>query len=149
MEVYLLRHAVAEDGVPDAERRLTGKGKRDLRRVLRVAKKAGVRPELILTGPLLRAKETAEIAAEVLECGKILETENLLPAADASKLPDELRKLREKSVLLAGHEPNLSSVLAKLLGAPVRVRLRKSALAKVALGEVGALEWLFSPKELP
>ena len=69
MEIYILRHGeaeVRESGRADGDRKLTAAGKRDLKAVLKVARKLGVAPQVILTSPLRRAQETAKIAAEVL-----------------------------------------------------------------------------------
>ena len=69
MQIYILRHGIAEDAGPgqsDSERALTSEGKKKLRNVLRAAHEAGVTPALILTSPLKRAVQTAELAAEIL-----------------------------------------------------------------------------------
>ncbi len=68
MEVYILRHGIAEKtraGGSDAERALTQEGRQKLRQVLRLARSAEVNPSLILTSPLVRAVQTAEVAAEI------------------------------------------------------------------------------------
>ena len=70
MEIYILRHGVAEEpqtGQPDSERALTPDGRKKLRNVLRTASSAGVAPSLILTSPYKRALQTAQLAAEILE----------------------------------------------------------------------------------
>ncbi|MBL9128867.1 MAG: histidine phosphatase family protein, partial [Verrucomicrobiales bacterium] len=60
MKLYFLRHAEAEDGPVDAERRLTAKGRRDARRVGRFLEKSGIRLDAAFTSPLVRARETAD-----------------------------------------------------------------------------------------
>ena len=83
MEIYILRHGIAEDGQagqPDSERALTPDGRKKLRTVLRVAANAGVAPSLILTSPYKRALQTAQIAAEILDYkGELLRTKSLEP----------------------------------------------------------------------
>ncbi|MBV8904023.1 MAG: histidine phosphatase family protein, partial [Acidobacteriia bacterium] len=78
MELYLLRHGIAENGRPglkDADRALTAEGKDKLKRVLVRARGAGVEPGVILSSPYRRALETAQIAAESLGYrGKIVQT---------------------------------------------------------------------------
>ena len=78
MEVYLLRHGIAEDAPPgksDADRALTPEGRQKLRRVLGRARAAGVEPTLILASPYRRAVETAEVAVESLGYrGKVVQT---------------------------------------------------------------------------
>src|SRR5712671_2334015 len=110
MELYLLRHGIAEDHAPsgrDADRRLTEEGRDKLRRVLERAHGAGVRPALIVSSPLKRAVETAEIAARELGYeGKIVRVDALSPDASPSEVWAEIRKRPdEPAILLAGHEP--------------------------------------------
>src|SRR5689334_1354041 len=104
MEIYLLRHGIAEDGSPDSARALTGEGKEKLRRVL---KRSGARPTLIVASPYRRAVETAEIAAEVLEyAGEIERSETLTPNGSPEEVWEELRVRKdEAAILLASHEP--------------------------------------------
>src|SRR5256885_1079820 len=93
MQIYVLRHGEAEEqetGLADRERKLTAKGKRDLRSVLKLARNAEVAPDLILTSPLRRAQETAAIAAEVLGCKNVVETRNLLPGASPEQIWKEI-----------------------------------------------------------
>ena len=74
MEIYLLRHGIAADAKPgqsDASRALTEEGREKLARVLGRAGKAGMSPSLILSSPLRRAIETAEVAAQTLEYGRL------------------------------------------------------------------------------
>src|SRR5207302_78242 len=107
MELYLLRHGIAEDRNPqgDAARALTDEGRKKLRRVLERAAKAGVSPSLILSSPYKRALETAEIAAEILGYKKkIAHTDALLPEASPEAFWEEIRGRRQESAILAaGH----------------------------------------------
>src|SRR5208282_2039265 len=137
MQIYLLRHGIAEDarpGQPDAARALTQEGKEKLRRVLRRAGAAGVRPASIVSSPLRRALETAVVAAEVLGySGKIAEWRALLPEASPFDLWEEIRRRGEEpSILLAGHEPLMSAMTAYLLGCPaLQVEMKKAALVRI------------------
>src|SRR5579863_3037323 len=113
MEIYFLRHGIAEDHSPagnDAERRLTNEGREKLRCVLKRAHAAEVRPTLMISSPLKRAVETAEIAAHELGFDKkIVRSGALTPGSTPMKVWDELRLHREEeSVLLAGHDPLFS-----------------------------------------
>ncbi len=156
MEIYLLRHGIAEDqkpGMRDADRALTEKGIRKLRGVLERAREAGVKPSLVLTSPYRRARETAEIAAEILGCKEpIEETERLIPSASPENVWEEIRTHRqEESLLLSGHEPLMSSLYAHLLGAPsLIVDVKKGSLGRISMEGVGArprgaLCWLITP----
>src|SRR6266496_3811517 len=95
MQIYLLRHGIAEDGKPgrpDAERALTSEGKEKLRRVLKRARRADCSPSLILTSPYRRAVETAAIASEVLGYEKdVVHTRALIPDATPHETWEEIR----------------------------------------------------------
>jgi phosphohistidine phosphatase len=157
MEVYLLRHGIAEvgrPGHPDSERALTAEGKKKLREVLGVARGAGVEPTLILTSPYRRAVQTAELAAEVLEYrGDLLRTEALVPESSAEAVWEELRIHKDQEqVLLAGHEPLFSMLTAFLLGCGnLQVDFKKGALVRIDVDRFGAapsgvLKWMLTPK---
>lgn len=157
MEIYILRHGIAETGRPgyaDEKRALTKEGAEKLRQVLAVARGAKAAPGLILTSPYRRAVETAEIAAEVLQPKQsILRTEALVPSSSPEAVWKEICvHQREEAILLAGHEPLLSQTASYLLGAPwVLLELKKGALARVDIAEFGKqprglLQWLLTPK---
>ena len=123
MEIYILRHGIAEDapaGQPDAERALTSDGRKKLRSVLRSAAASGVAPSLILTSPLKRALQTAQIAAEILEYpGELLRTRTLEPNSSPKAIWDEIRVHKDEArILLVGHEPLFGRLMAYLLGSP-------------------------------
>lgn len=157
MEIYILRHGIAEDAPPggsDAQRALTAEGKQKLRKVLDRAAAANVSPSLILTSPLARAIQTAEVAADALGYKqKAAKTNALLPSSSPREVWDELRGHRdETAILLAGHEPMLSQTVVYLLGASgLQVDLKKGALVRIDLdnfkGEPrGVLKWMLVPK---
>ena len=157
MQLYLLRHGIAEDRAStgrDADRRLTDEGRDKLRRVLERAHSVGVRPSLILSSPLRRALETAEIAGRELSYeGKIIRTPALAPESSPQNIWDAVRDYRDESaVLLAGHEPLFSATVAYLLGSTREmVHFRKGALVSIdvqTLGAVpaGVLEWMLTAK---
>jgi phosphohistidine phosphatase len=156
MQIYLLRHGIAEDaraGQSDADRALTTEGKEKLRRVLRRAGAAGARPASILSSPLRRALETAGLAAEALDYkGKIAESPALLPEASPYDLWDEIRRHSEEpAILLASHEPLMSSMAAFLLGCPaLQVEMKKAALVLIDVERLareprGVLKWMLTP----
>ncbi len=156
MQIYLLRHGIAEDKRPsgsDAERELTAEGKEKLRRVLNRARGAGAAPSLILASPLVRAVQTAEIAGDALGYqGRIVRTEALLPEAPPQALWDEMRARRdEAAILAAGHEPHMSAAVAYFLGAPtLAVDMKKATLVRVDVDRFGAephavLKWMLTP----
>jgi phosphohistidine phosphatase len=156
MKIYVLRHGIAEDqraGKSDAARKLTAEGKQKLLRVLELARGTGVSVSLILSSPLVRAVETAELAAELLRYqGRIVQTEALLPESTPQSVWEQVRARKgESAVLLAGHEPLLSAVVAHLLGAPsLRVDFKKGAMVRVDCDRLsgepdGVLKWMLTP----
>ena len=155
MEIYLLRHGVAEDapaGKPDSDRALTAAGRQKLRRVLARARGANVDPEVILSSPYRRALETAEIAVEALGYrGKVVQIPSLTPDANPRATWEEIRARKgEASVLLASHEPLMSSLLAYLLNSPsLMVDFKTGALARVDCDRFGpephgTLKWILT-----
>jgi phosphohistidine phosphatase len=156
MLVYLLRHGIAEPhqaGKRDADRVLTEEGREKLEAVLERARKAGVKPTLIVTSPYVRAVQTAEMAARILDCGQMLESNALIPESSPEEVWAEIcLHRREEALLLAGHEPLFGATAAYLLGAPnVRIDFKKGALLAVRndsfLPVPGAeLLWFLVPK---
>jgi phosphohistidine phosphatase len=155
MEIYILRHGIAEEGAPghpDSERRLTPEGKEKLRTILACARKAGVKPAVVLSSPYVRAKETAEIARQELKLsGTIHETNALTPMEHPEKVWTEVRAHQDAAQLLVvGHEPLLSGLIAYLIGGGA-IDLKKGALARVDVASLGphphgALIWLLTAK---
>jgi phosphohistidine phosphatase len=157
MELYLLRHGIAEDGhagLPDEERQLTSEGRRKLRELLKVAAKAGVSPSLMLTSPLVRAVQTAEIAADELKYqGDVVHTSSLTPDADPRETWTDIRvHSDEAQVLLASHNPLCASLSAYLLGSrELWVDYKKGAMMRIDLDRFGpephgVLRWFLAPK---
>lgn len=157
MEIYLLRHGIAEDHSPagrDADRRLTEEGREKLQRVLGRARVAGVQPALILSSPLTRALETAAVAAQELGYeGDILKTQALIPNSSPPSVWSEIRSHKDAaSLLLAGHEPLFSALVAYLLGSTrAMVQFRKGALVRIDVPSLGVepkgvLQWMLTPK---
>jgi phosphohistidine phosphatase len=156
MQIYLLRHGIAEDakpGHPDAERPLTAEGRDKLRRVLKRARTADLEPSLILSSPYRRAVETAAVAAEVLAYkGETVRTRALVPEASAYDVWEEIRNRKtERAILLSSHEPLMSSLAAFLLDSPaLRVEMKKAALVRIDCDRfgpkpAGVLKWMLTP----
>jgi phosphohistidine phosphatase len=148
MQVYILRHGIAEDGKPgssDSERALTQDGRRKLRYVLKLAAEAKVKPELILSSPLKRALQTAAIAKQVLGSDEeITESRALLPSSSPEEVWAEIRAHNGAvdSILLVGHNPLFADLAAYLLGTPnAQVEFKKGAIMRIDFESLG-----FKPK---
>jgi phosphohistidine phosphatase len=153
MELYFLRHGVAEDRSPDGSdfaRRLTAEGVEKLRAAHAGLARLKVQPNLLLTSPLVRARQTAEIVGRQLGV-PITVSEVLAPGCDAGRLLGVLREHpRSDRVMVVGHEPDFSEMIGALTGGS-RVEMKKGALARVDL-ELdtgwGLLVWLLPPRAL-
>lgn len=164
MELYILRHGIAEDHCAeapgdDSRRRLTAEGKTKMRRAAMGMKTLELEFDLILSSPYLRAKETAEIVAEVFGMEKILEISPTLASEGGNprELIEELRRKygKRKQVLLVGHEPYLSQLIAVLVSgeATMAITMKKGGLCKVfatslVYGRCATLEWLMTPGQM-
>ena len=160
MLLYLLRHGIAIDREdpecpPDAERSLTREGIEKTREVARGLRKLGVKPDLIISSPLVRAVQTAEIAAAELSYAKekIRRTPALEPDADPAELLKEISRLKKDEVLCAGHAPHLDEMIAQAVGVRAAfTSLKKAGAACVEFDSPaasrGTLLWLFPPKVL-
>jgi phosphohistidine phosphatase len=149
MQLYFLRHGEADwPGwtKPDDERPLTDFGKKELRQVAKFLDRLKVKPDLIVTSPLPRALQTAEIAAEQLKT-KLRQDEALEPGFGIGELSAVLKRHRSKVLMLVGHEPDFSSVISALTGG--FLKMSKAGVALVDIDpetEKGRLLWLFPPK---
>lgn len=140
LEISFLRHAIAAErgsgGVSEEHRPLTDEGRRKMAQAARGMKKLGLRFDALVSSPLLRALQTAEIVQQQLNIEGDLEIEeSMRPGGDLSELLISLRGRREKSFLLVGHEPTLSSWIRNLLGCArsSSVELKKGALCRLML----------------
>ncbi len=121
MVLYIVRHAEAvagSDNLKDEWRYLTEKGRVTTKRMSASIARISPKPRLVISSPLTRAVQTAEIIAEKT-CRKNVIVANgfLLPGADISELIDCLKGCKDaKCVMLVGHEPQLGTLIAALLG---------------------------------
>jgi phosphohistidine phosphatase len=159
MDLYFLRHGKAEDygrngAADDFFRALTEQGIAEMEAESRALERLGVEPDLILTSPLVRAKETAAIVAKQLGMKKqLIETELLAPGCDLK----QLRKLigsydSIRAFMVVGHEPDFSTMVGELIG-NASVEMKKGGLAALKIDTslrtgAGTLQWLLPPKIL-
>lgn len=152
MHLYLVRHAEAVDrtpDTPDALRPLTCRGRDRFRMVASTLKNLGIAPDVIVTSPLVRAVQTAEILASGLDFrGDLLVNPLLAGAFSRSLLRDILQPLKGcLQVAIVGHEPTLGSMAQSLLGITRHCSLKKGVtlcleLDPDNLSQAGTLLWL-------
>lgn len=116
MKVFLVRHAEAAPGEPDALRALTERGLAQARGVGERLAADGVEPDAVLSSPLLRARQTA--AAIARATGAVAEPdERLAPGAAADDLRDAVAG-RGTTVVVVGHQPDCGRITASINGGP-------------------------------
>jgi phosphohistidine phosphatase len=152
-QLWLLRHAEAEPHGTrsDAERRLTERGEGQSRAAGIALARLGLKFDAVLFSPKVRARQTAELAAEAWTAGQRKRLREHPPLAGDFGAQQGLEALAEVradgSVLLVGHEPDLSRLAGELTGG--RLDLKKGGVAAVRLeGAGGELLVLMRPREL-
>jgi phosphohistidine phosphatase len=161
MELLLDRHAIAFERNPrrwpdDGERPLSPEGIVRAHKAAAGIKQLMRRPARVLVSPLVRARQTAAILAEVSGWPKATECVELAPGVTPQALLATLRRLPEARIAAVGHEPGLSRLLAIALtgnAGPRAFRLRKMGAALLSFDGAaragGArLEWLLPAKVL-
>jgi len=148
-QLWLLRHGEAEphDARPDAERRLTDRGRDQSRAAGRALAALKIEIHLAFTSPKVRARDTALLACEALG----VETIDHAPLSAGFDAADALELMAaagpDQRVLVVGHDPDFSQVVHDLTGG--RIDLKKGGIAAVRLdGPQGELIVLLRPREL-
>ena len=152
--VYIFRHGEAETKAEsptktDEGRRITADGAEQVRRVCRIAKQLNAEPNAILTSPLIRAKQTGEIAKELLNPKAELKVEaSLEPDREPEEVYAALSKFkRSDNVMLVTHIPILGRLIFDLLGGHISLEMNNGALVKIESKSLpksgsGTLMWL-------
>jgi phosphohistidine phosphatase len=163
MELYVLRHAIAvERGTPgfvdDSQRPLTDKGAQKMQRVAKGMLALELSFDIILSSPFIRAKQTAEIVADVFRAQKKLEfTPHLEVGGEPKKLIDLINEKHgsDSSILLVGHEPYLSGFISMMIAGTdvLSITMKKGGLCKLSASELrygkcATLEWLLTPGQM-
>lgn len=150
MTLYLLRHGKAdwpEWAGEDDDRPLTAEGKQELKKIGEALRELKVEPRRILTSPLPRAAQTAEIAGR--ELGVVVREEEALRPGFEGRQCRKLLAAHPGDLMLVGHEPDFSGIVAALTGG--EIKLPKGGVAAIELdrpeGE-GRLLWLLPAKLL-
>ena len=158
MNLYFLRHAIAiphgTPGLKDENRPLTKDGARKMKAIAEGMHALKLEFGRIVTSPLLRARQTAEIVAERFEQDVEI-WESLIPTEDPRRLVAALRKSHDENLLLVGHEPHFSQFISVLVsGSPdTPIEFKKGGLCKVSsddlvYGQCAILNWLLAPSQL-
>ena len=159
MEIYILRHGIAvERGTPgykkDSERPLTKEGEEKMHQVAEAMLGMGLKFDLILSSPYTRAEQTAQIVAGELD-EEVTFSDFLVPDGNLLDLIAEINKKKPETVLLVGHEPDLSQLISVLItgDSEASIELKKGGLCKItseklAFGPSATLNWLLTSKQL-
>jgi phosphohistidine phosphatase len=158
-ELYLVRHGLAEergDAWPDDTKRpLTDEGISRMRKAARGLARLGVSVEVVLTSPLVRARQTAEILAGALDPRpSLVNVDSLAPdGAYASVVADLEKHARKTRLALVGHEPMIGEFAARLLGSRHPIEFKKGAVCRIDIDDLppagpGDLRWMLTPKIL-
>ena len=162
MNLYFMRHGSAVEAddpsvANDNERPLADKGVKRLRRAACGLSRLEIPFDGILTSPVLRARQSAEIVATALGLeSRLEEVSGLAPESTVEHLLFGLTRYQDREhLLLVGHEPLLSKTISSLLCASrgFEIELRKGSLCRIEIDELppsnpAILHWLLTPKHL-
>jgi len=159
LELYLIRHGIAanrgDDYPDDSKRPLTSDGLKKLRQEAAALNALGIGFDHIITSPLVRTKQTAEVFAERLTSKPTLSlSDSLAPAGTPAAVMQELGKhLRKARIALVGHEPNIGEFAARLIGARAPLEFKKGGICRIDFDVLppkgtGHLRWFVTPKML-
>ena len=142
MELYLLRHAEAEDNAAsDSARELTPKGQEQARAIGEFCRRQAIRPGLIVTSPYRRTVQTAELVAAALDDCPVEEAPFLSSGMNSHTAFTELRAYQKLDrVMIVGHQPDFGQLAAALLGlmSPENMPVNKASLIGIGVGYLGA-----------
>jgi phosphohistidine phosphatase len=158
-QLFLVRHGIAADRgdnwPDDAKRPLTSKGINRFRQSVRGLHELGVALDVVVTSPLVRAKETAEILLDELKPSAALAVSAALaPGVSAAQTAEALAHFRKaRRIALVGHEPSLGEHAAWLIGAKAPIPFKKCGVCRIDVtalppSESGQLVWLATPRML-
>jgi phosphohistidine phosphatase len=145
--------------VGDHARPLTSAGRAEILEEARALKKIGIKFDLIITSPLKRAFETANIVAGIYKAKNKLKVWNeLAPEGNKVELYQKISQLKEENfVLLVGHEPQLTEITKEIIHSnkttPCNILLKKGGLLRINILKrapfpKGELRWLLTPRIL-
>jgi phosphohistidine phosphatase len=157
MKLYVMRHGPAEDTSAtgrDADRVLTHAGRDRVRSVAHALIAAEEAPANIVSSPLLRSLQTAEIVAAATKLsdrdGTVDIRRELAPGGDSLEFVREMFADKKKRLMIVGHEPDLSALITRLVGEPVPVPMDKAMVVGLQVRGPAdvALRFVLEPKGL-
>jgi phosphohistidine phosphatase len=142
MKLYVMRHGPAEDDAPtgrDADRALTPSGRERVRSVAKALVDADEAPLTVVSSPLVRAVQTAEIVVLTAKLeGKVEVRREMSPNGDALALVGELFANKRKRVMVVGHEPDLSMLVQRLVHEVPDAGMQKAMVVGIKLSDEGS-----------
>ncbi len=114
MFLYLIQHAKAKSEQEDPSRSLSEEGYKDIKKTALFMSRLHLDIEMILHSSKLRAKQTAEILADILKIKNCTETKGVAPLDEPEIVADMIRDIN-KSIVIVGHLPHLSKLASLLL----------------------------------
>ncbi len=158
LELYLIRHGIAaepETGQSDNARPLTPEGIARLREQAAGLDALDACFDVVLTSPLLRARQTADVLVDNMSNrAPVIVAEALAPAGSSQSVVTELGRHGSRSrIALVGHEPGIGDLAAHLLGGHAPIGFKKGAICRIDFsrpppGGKGSLRWFATPRML-
>lgn len=159
MKLYLVRHGIAVDRLSgnirtDFDRPLTPEGIDETEEVAEALKRLGVKPDLLVSSPLVRARQTAEIFGKKLDCREPIQISNSLqPSGDTTDLYKDLAKTKANEIMFFGHEPDIGELALRLIHAGNHSTLpfKKAGVCRIDVTQLptsapGTMKWMITPK---
>ncbi|MFN3135013.1 MAG: phosphohistidine phosphatase SixA [Candidatus Kryptonium sp.] len=148
-----MRHADAESkkpGMSDFERELTELGRETTKKMATALKRMGLRIDILVSSPLVRAVQTAEIFREIMGVqSDVVKLNELIPGSDFQELMKIIFSLKAENVLAVGHEPHIGEFLGWIIGLKKPIEFKKNTTACVEFSSLpsprGSLKWLIHP----
>lgn len=158
-ELYLIRHGVAaergENYPDDTKRPLTNEGVQKLRKESKALVALDITFDVVLTSPLVRTRQTAEIVAAAFRSPPpIVNMASLAPGASHNAIIEELAKQhRRHRIALVGHEPGMGELAGRLIGIRRPLEFKKGTICRIDVAALpptgpGQLKWFLTPRIL-
>jgi phosphohistidine phosphatase len=158
MKLFLVRHGIAIEGLApgmqrDSERTLTDEGRAEMKLVARGLRQIGARPQVVLSSPYVRTRQTAEIFANEFDV-EIKFVDALAPGVNFSRLCRALSDAgKYEQIMLVGHEPDMGMIAGQFLFASdgFEMPFKKGAVCRIDVSDLpptmpGVLKWYMPPK---